>query len=503
MNQLAATLNRNSEPKLIQLLRERIPDDTYTRPGFTLALSPGVRTRSATLEITNGFLRTTIISGSASDLNISLTAMETDTLGGLVDFIRGDRSYCVTEDGEMHRDHPSLDLRSVGSGSLQKGGVSLNHRRFSDKELRRVLAMAAQRQNVNYTAMTVPDTEFVFVCTLAAADIVRIMAQDAVKRRGLSMSVADLLEMAKSYEEQWRNDIKWQRRAITLPKIKDSDVKRGDAIVGTLYRPSLRTYYQTQNAINEEPEIPRLHEPSDQDVQDQQIRVTWDLIRDSDFYGMELWRDTVDDVKRSQLGNATIATTETQFNQPLPTTASLVFSSIGASTRYGRSVLTQYGEASGQSVNTFVDGHDNREDFQLVVADSDAPPPEPETTYYYRLYVFDRNRLAVGSNVVRARTKRLRALLARDATPIITPSSAPMAGGTVVTVKGSRFHEGMRLRLGDKPLGSIVIVNTETATGTVPAVFNEGILSVNIDLTVESDTGLKDLAKDVFKYTKV
>lgn len=493
MNQLAAILNRDSEPKLVNLLRERIPDDTYTRPGFTLALSPGVTARSALLEIENGYLRTTIVNGSAPDLNVSLTAMDTDTLGGLTNFLKAQGSYCVTEDGEMHRDHPSLDLRSVGTGSLQKGGISLNHRRFSDGELRRVLAMASQRQNVNYTASTVPDTEFVFVVTLAAADICRIMAQDAVKRRGLSMDVASLLDMAKSYEEQWRNDIKWQRRAIAVPKIKDSDVRRGDAIVGTLYRPSLRTGYQTLNAINEEPEIPRLHEPRDQEVQDTQVRITWDAVKDSDFYGMELWRDTVDDVQRSQLGNVTISPTETQFDQPLPTTASLVFASTTVSTRYG--------EASGVSVNTLVDGYDNREDFQSVVADADAPPPEPETTYYYRLYVFDVNRLAVGSNVIRARTKRLRALLSRDATPIITPVQAPMAGGTAVTVKGTRFHAGMRLRLGDKPLENLIIVDTETVTATVPQVFNTGILSVHIDLTVESDTGLKDLVKDVFQYT--
>jgi hypothetical protein len=502
MNQLAATLNRNSEPKLVQLLRERIPDDTYTRPGFTLALAPVANARSAVLEISNGYLRTTIVNGSAPDLNISLTSIGTSTLGGLTNAFQNNRFYCVAKDGEMHHDHPSIDLKPIGSGSLLKGGVALNHRRFSDSELRRVLALAAQRQNVNYTVSTVPDTELVFVCTLAAADICRIMAQDAVKRRGLSMDTAALLELAKSYEEQWKNDVKWQRRAIALPKVKDSDVKRGDVIVGTLYRPSFRTGYQTQTATNEEPELPRLHEPMDQEVQDTQVRITWDSIKDSDFYGMELWRDTVDDVQRSQLGNATISPTETQFNQPLPTTASLVFASIGASTRHGRSVLTQYGEASGVSVNTFVDGHDNREDFQLVVADSDAPPPEPETTYYYRLYVFDLNRLAIGSNVVRARTKRLRAILSRDATPIITPNQAPMAGGTAVTVKGERFHAGMRLRLGDKLLENLVVVDTETATATVPAVFNIGILSVNIDLSVESDTGLKDLVKDVFKYTE-
>ena len=211
----------------------------------------------------------------------------------------------------------------------------------------------------------------------------------------------------------------------------------------------------------------------------------------------------MEDVKRSQLGNATISPTTTQFNQPLPTTASLVFASIGSSTRYGRSVLTQYGEAHGQSVNTFVDGHDNSEEFQLTVADSDAPPPEPETTYYYRLYVFDINRLASASNVVRARTRKIRAKLSRDGSvPMITPSTGPMAGGTAVTIKGTRFHEGMRVRLGDKILENLVIVDTETATGTTPEVFNKSILSVHIDLSITSDTGLVDMAKDVFKYSE-
>ncbi len=492
---------RNSEPKLIQLLRERIPDDTYTRPGFTIALAPGTAARSACVEITNGFLRINLTNSSAPDTNINLSDRRTDKLCGLVEELQKVPQYCVTPDGEMHRDHPSIDLKVI-EGDFLLGGVSLKHRRFSDEELRRVLNLASQRQNLNYTIQTVPETEFVFVCTLAAADVNRIMAQDSVRRRGLGLDTAALLALAKSYEEQWAGDIKHQRRAINVAKIKDSDVRRGDAVVGTIYRPSLRTGYQTPNGINEEPETPFLHEPVGDDVQDTQVRITWDSIKDSDFYGMELWRDTVPNVKRSQLGNATIASTQTQFNQPLPTTASLVFASIGNSTRYGRSVLTQYGEAQGQSVNTFVDGFDNKSDFQFVVADQDAPPPEPETTYYYRLYVFDVNRLASASNVVSAKTKPLRPILSRDVSiPILTPTRAPIAGGTPITIKGERFNSRMRARLGDKQITDLVFVDTETATGTVPKVSNTDILSVQLDLSITSD-GLTDLAKDVFQYTE-
>lgn len=493
--------HRNSEPKLIQLLRERIPDDTYTRPGFTLALTPGVSARSACVEITNGFLRINLTNSPAPDTNINLSDRRTSNLGGLVQELQGVSQYCVTPDAEMHHDHPSIDLRVI-EGDFLLGGVSVNHRRFSNEELKRVLNLASQRQNINYTVQTVPETEFVFVCTLAAADICRIMAQDAVRRRGLGLETTALLDMARSYEEQWDRDMKHQKRAINVAKIKDSDVRRGDAVVGTIYRPSFRTGYQTPSGINEEPETPFMHEPVADDVQDIQVRLTWDAVKDSDFYGMELWRDTVSNVRRAQLGNATIADTQTQFNQPLPTTASLVFSSIGNSTRYGRSILTQYGEASGQSVNTFVDGFDNKSDFQFVVADQDAPPPEPETTYYYRLYVFDVNRLASASNVVSAKTKPLRPILSRDSSILkIDPTRAPMAGGTPITIKGERFNSRMRARLGDKQITDLVFVDTETATGTVPMVANADILSVNLDLSITSD-GLTDLAKDVFQYTE-
>lgn len=503
MTSLAARPHQNSEPKLIQLLRERIPDDTFTRPGMTIALKPGVTAREACIEISNGFLRTTVVHSAAPDLNISLTARNTNTLGGLAKELKKYSAYyCVTPDGEMHQDHPSTDLRVV-KGDLTAGGACLNHRRFSDGELRKIIHLAAQNQNVNYTSSTVPETEFIFVCQLAAADACKIMAQNAVKLRGLTSSVQDLMEMSKAYRDEWAQSVRHQKRAINVAKIKDSDTRRGDVMVGTLYRPSLRTGHQTPNATNEVPEAPCLHEPLAQDVQDDQVRITWDAVKDTDFYGMELWRDVVEDVKRSQLGNAKIADTQTQFNQPLPTTASLVFASVGASTRYGRSVLTQYGEATGQSVNTFVDGHDNDNNFQHVVSDADAPPPEPNTTYYYRLYVFDTNRLAIGSNVVRARTRNIRAKLSRDnSIPKIDPTTSPMAGGAPLTVKGTKFHAGMRVRLGDKIIEDLVIVDTETATGTVPEVFNEDITQVHIDLSITSDTGLVDLAKDVFKYTK-
>jgi hypothetical protein len=455
------------------------------------------------VEISNGFLRVNTIQSSAPDLNINLTSYGYDTLGGLVEKLKEHKDYyCVTPDGEMHRDHPSCDLQII-TGDLLRGGVSLNHRRFSDKELTRVLQLAAQRQNINYTVSTVPETEFVFVCTLAAADICRIMAQDAVKRRGLSMDVSALLEMAKSYEEQWNRDVKWQRRAINVAKIKDSDTRKGDVMVGTIYRPSLRTWYQTPNAVNDEPEVPCLHDPEPQDIQDQQIRLTWDPVRDTDFYGMELWRDTVDDVQRSQLGNVTIENADARYGGTLPTTSKLVFASVGSTTRYGRSVLTQYGEATGQSVNTFVDGHDNSEHVRVTPVHTNAPPPDPETTYYYKLYTFDRNRIASGSNVVQARTKRLRARLSRDGSvPQIDPSMGPIAGGTPITLKGTRFHDGMRVRLGDKMVENLVVVDSETATATTPEVLNESIISLPLDLSITSDTGLVDMASEAFKYTE-
>ncbi len=497
----AATQHTDSELDLIKLLRKRILDDTYTRPAFTLFLTEGIA-RSASIQIQHGYLRIELVNSSKPDQNILLTGRGVDTLGGLAKFL-DQPGYCLKQTPNMHHDHPSLDLH-LDHGNLLKKGVVFTHRRFSDSELRECLQQAAVRHNMTYTVQSVPRNEYTFVVALASADVCRIQAQFAVKRRGLDMDSKELRELAKDYETSYDRDVKRQRRVIPLARMKDSKVERGDVIVGSRYRRTLRTNYMAPVGTQEAPEEPLLFEPEEGDIQDNQVRLLWERVRDTDLSGLEIWRDTSENVQRSQLGNVTVAD-PASFPEPvLATTSKLVYSARGTTgdIRFGRSALVAYGGPYGQTANQFIDGLENDAEF-FQGTPLDSLPLDPETTYYYRLYAFDLNGLAVGSNTVQATTKVERAKLSRDASgDALDPRIGPIAGGTPITIKGTNFHPHMRVKLGDKPVDNFVFVDTETVTAEVPQVKNPAIVQLPADLVIISETGLVDAAFKVFQYTE-
>lgn len=501
MSSLSNTLYESSEVALVQALREELQDNDYMRFAFRVALSDS-NIRSAAAEIRNGQLRITVVGGSSGDLNFNLVGVGLDTLDGLYRAMEADQRLCLTADHEMDTGHESNDLRIKGHGTLQKGGIELYHRRWSDAELIRILDRASRRHNVNYNVAVVPVEEHVFVVTLASAAACRAMSQDGVKRRGLSFEVQNCIDMADSYERQYRDDRSRQNRAIPVAKIKDSEIETGDIVQGTFFRQSLRRGHMMPVGSATSPEVPELFVGGEEDVQDTQIRIRWRRVQDVHFYAMELWRDTVPDVRRAQLGDITWNPLSTTRRPIFPTTSKLVYAPRWTNARYWHAYQQPYGLASGQVVNSFTDGLPEQQEPDLG-AYWDVLPPEPNTTYFYTLYVFDINRQVVGSNVLEVTTRGIRAKLSRDASvaPLI-PVTGPMAGGTPCSIKGTRFHEGMRVRLGDKMVTNLVFVDTETMTFDSPEVQNVEILKVFPDLTIISDTGLTDVLFQVWTYTE-
>lgn len=504
MDSSQLALYESSGPALLQLLREELQDDDYMRRAFTLLVQDD-RARSATAEIRNGQLRITVVGGSIRDLTIDLAGVDTDTLGGLVDYLRRQTGYCISENEELETSHAATDLRIKGHGKLNAGGLHFYHRRWSDFELRRLLERAARRHNLNYDVDTVPTPEHGFIVTLAAAASCRTMAQDGVKRRDLSFEVQDCLEMAKSYDRQYTDDRRRQNRAVPVAKVKDSNIEGGDIVQGSFFRRNLRTGH-LNIAAQKSPEVPEIFISGEEDVQDTQIRVNWRRIRDTDFYAMELWRDTQRDVRRTHLGNTTFAPTSTVERPIFPTSSKLVYAPNWVGSRYVNATIGTYGRTHNQVVNSYVDGIEDRDDF-FQEAYWEAPPPEPNTTYYYRLYVFDVNHEAVGSEVLEVQTRRMRARFPRNTDPppaetALEPTTGPMAGGTACTVRGVRFHEGMRVKVGDKLAENLVIVSAEEATFDTPEVFNPQIAEIGgVDVVIISDTGLEDALFQAWRYT--
>jgi len=493
----------SSEPALLEMLRRRLRDDDYMIRAFTLAVTDS-RARSVCAEIRNGQLRITSRGGGLGNVTVDLAGIETDTIGGLVDHLR--RSYgnyiALSPNEEMNTDHPSTDLRVKGNGNIQGEGVHFYHRRWSDEELRDLLDHSARRHNMNYKITSVPQDEHIFVVTLSLAEACRVMSQDGVKRRGLSFEVQDCLSMAESYEQQYLDDRRRQDRAVPVAKIKDTSVEGGNIVQGTFFRRNMRTGYMSPYASQGAPECPELFVSAEEDIQDVEVRIHWRRVRDTDFRAMELWRDTVPDVRRAYQGDLTTTPQSPAVCPSFPTTSKLVFSPRWANSHHAHSSLSSYGIANGQAVNSFVDGA-NRQREGFAVSPWDAPPPEPETTYYYVLYVFDINHEVVGSNVVCVTTKRLRARFSRDAAvTALTPVTGPLAGGTACTIRGERFHEGMRVRLGDKQVENLTIVSAEEATFDTPALYNERAVDVSAyDLIITSDHGLQDALLSSWTYT--
>lgn len=502
MTSLSPTLYESSEVALVQALREELSDNGYARYAFRVALRDPTRARAATAEIRNGQLRITVVGGTTGDLNFNLVGVGTETLDGLFRRMQAEPSLCLTADEEMDTGHESNDLRIKGTGTLQKGGVALYHRRWSDAELVRMLNRAANRHNTDYTVGTVPTPEHVFVVTLAAAAACRALAQNGVKLRGLSFEIEQCISMADSYEQQYRDDRRRQQRVIPLAKVKASEIESGDIVQGTFFRQSLRRGHMMPVGAASSPEVPELIIGGEEDVQDTQIRVRWRRVQDVHFYAMELWRDTVPDVRRAQLGDVSWNPLSNTRRPIFPTTSKLVYAPRWTNARYWHAYQQPYGLSSGQVVNSFVDGLPEANEPDLG-AYWDVLPPEPNTTYFYVLYVFDINRQVVGSNVLEVTTRRIRAKLSRDASvSALEPRTGPMAGGTPCTIKGTLFHEGMRVRLGDKQVENLVIVDAETATFDSPEVANPAILRVFPDLTLTSDTGLQDVHYQIWTYTE-
>ena len=488
------------ETSLLAELRRKIKDTTRSVRAFSLAVDSSTAS-SALAEVTGGRLIVTVASGSTPDIDLSLTDPRYDTIGKLTQAISRTPGYAVQLSQDAGEDHASFDLESFGPLDITKTGVTLSHHLFSDLELNEILASAISRHNPSLTVATLPPQENVFVLMLAQADVARAKAQDASKRRGLDSSVSDLLSIASAFDIQYQQDVARLSRAIQSPKeANPNTMDEGDIVMGLVTRRSLRNGYTAPIAGTRFPEDVILLDPDDRDVEDDNIRLTWQRNKDYQFYSYELWMDSRPEVQRAREGAQAFAgspiayrTSEDTIQDPAAraTTSVMVFRSLGANSNSSRSSFSTFVEEFGQLIKNFAVGN-----------------LEPDTTYYFRLFVTNLNYVSAGSNMVSAKTKPLRCRFLAGAPDPIRPqqpygsalSTTSAAFGSTVTVtcdssKGV-FTSDHRFQVGEKPV-TPTILTPYSFSFVVPSFQTIGLKG----LTIISPTGLVDVYRPGLRVT--
>ncbi len=487
--------------ELLVQLRGRLGDDRFNVPAFVLSCLDPFAT-DCFLEVQNGFLRTTLFNAGAdaTELNFNLGAYTYQTLGQVRESIEQShsRTYRLVPASDVDEGHPALDIEQLRRTSIRGNGVTLHTRRFADAELETFLLNAARRHNANYTLSNIPLAEQGMVCSLAHADVLRALASDSSKRRGLDADVDALLKLADAYERSYKDDVKRNMKALKPIRSDDDGIREGDVVVGEFVRRSLRTGYQSHSSANLRANPPLLFSSEDRDIEDLGCHVRWRRSRHPHIHALELWRDTVPDVKRSRDENI------------FPTTSTLVWDSRRSNNR-------EYGQQSPAALMERASWGTHSEAGNLVSAifDGFSVPPvgqpfdvetanalEPETTYYWRLYLVDTNGEWVASDVVSAKTLRERARYSRTSgVPALSVTTGPIAGGTAITIKGKNFtaSNGPTVSIGGKACTSLVVVDSETITCESPA--TSEFAPRKQDVVLLSNSGLRDLVIQGWTYT--
>lgn len=473
---------------LLSELRRRINDTRHIVPGLTIGTSETSTSASVLLEITDGTLIVSV-TGTAlvQPVSVDLTQKSYETIGALAGALSRVTGLITQIPMDADEEHLAADLEEFGPIEARGQAATIKHRYFSDWELDQILEGAVRRHNPGMTVSTIPSSEHELVLLLAQAEVNRRRVTNAAKRRGTDTDVNSLLAIAAQFESTYDSDLRRLSRAIEpVREAPEGRIEEGDIMLGKMWRKSARTGFLTPMGAAQPPPAPRLLDVLDGDEEDTNVRVRWQRSEDEHFHSYELWRDTQENVERqreatSAWGVPTFGSTlDSATGAPRASTAKLVFRAFGGSSNYTQQGFATFIESYGQLVTQF-----------------NSPELEPETDYFFRMYVTDQNMNTVGSRVVRYRTKPLRTRW--HSTLKALPVSGP--AGTVVTCEFDTargvFTTAHKLFIGGKTV-TPTIVDPYTVTFVVPSFLQTREAK---DLTVESPTGLKDILFSYFTVT--
>lgn len=467
------------ESSMIRQLRSRLRDDRATVAAFSVSVAG---CESALLEVSGGVLSVEVIKGSARSLRMPFSSPEHSTIERLAAAISRVPGYSVTHDPSMVSDHTSFDLvAEEGICEIAKGKpATLKHRLFSDSQLRDFVSEAGTLHNPNYVNGRVPPGEQPYVLLKAQAKAYRVLAAESARKAGGSENAQAFLNLANDLDSQYSSEVKRLTRVIPRAKTDESKIGSGDIVVGTLTRSNPRTGLMEPMRGAQPADPPVLFDPQDGDVQDTLVKLRWRQNREDWFSHFELWRDTVGSVERNSAGKLG----ETSTGLVPASVGNLEGTSVQV---LGRTSASSFPDAFNISIsqgNACVDG-----------ADSNAPPVEPDSVYYYRLYAVTINGDALPSNVVKVQTKGMRAKLATEWADV-----KKGLGGVVVTLTGTNFHSGMSVSIGGKLVSDLSVLSATSATFVSPAFSNPDTVGRTLDVVVTSSNGLAYVLKNAWSY---
>jgi hypothetical protein len=240
------------------------------------------------------------------------------------------------------------------------------------------------------------------------------------------------------------------------------------------------------------PDAAVLLDPTDQDIEEDNLQVRWQRNRDFDFFCYELWMDTQPEVTRIREGliftstpfswlstDGSFFSTDSSLRSASERigTSKLVFRSFGANSNFDTMAFATFVEEFGQMISSFVVGS-----------------LEPETQYFFRLYIVDLNYETVASNVVAITTKAKRCRFLRTGNSFISRSAGPT--GTVVNVNfdsgWAAFTSNHRMKIGEKFV-TATSINDYQVQITFPDFLKKDIYR---DLVVYSPNGLFDCRRN-------
>jgi hypothetical protein len=356
----------------------------------------------------------------------------------------------------------------------------------------------------------------------AAAQVFRTLASDASKRRGLDTDASTLVRLASDMEDQYSKDMRRQERIVPVPKADESKMGAGDVISGVMSRRSLRAGYTDPYRAALPPQPPDLMDPADDDVEDVLVRLRWSQNREPSFSYWEVWRDTQPKVDRSISGRLTSQNNpsaiigspsgpalplNTQFSRMSTSKQVLGATASRVSPIFDGFFFWTAAELAGSNItnNTFIDGVVLPNGAGSSFASALQEALEPNSTYYYRVYVVNWNGEIVPSRVLKVTTKGLRARFARTGTGLsgvlsgtaVSPTSGTIQGGTTVTVNGTNFPTvGLVVTVGGKPVSNLTIVSSTRLTFTSPAWVNMDFANNPQDIVLTSTNGLVDICQN-------
>ena len=485
-------------------LRSRLSDDRASVDAF--AIQTSVPCREALVEISGGFLRLSVNGGEAKSVSLDLSAPANSTVGALAVAVSQLRGWDVKISPTANRNHPSGSLTLRGIEDAAAGPVVFSHFYFSDNDIHGFLTEAAMLHNPNYlTFEAVPGPERAYVLMRARALAIQQLATDAARRKALSEEVDALRRLATEELAQYNAAVDRFQRVIPAPKADETKMGSGDVVQGTFFRTNPRTGTAQSPLAALPPTPPDLYEFGAEDVEDINIRIRFSQPRQPGFYRHEVWRDTQPNVERSANGGRTqdqgVLPFQSQFSRG--TTSKQVMGPDATGLRY---YPTLFGNATPQSAVSSAVFIDGTVQATGVNGGPVGDPLEPETDYYYRVFLVNQNGEAVPSQVRKARTKAMRARFKRTtssplttvAPDAVTPVTGPLGGGTAITILGTSFVAGTLVTLNGKPCTSVVVVNSTTITCVSPAFTNTEWVGKRVDIVLTSPTRLQDILQNVW-----